>query len=323
MRLLQTVNRALPGGVFEVMLQIQQSFGGEIKPLLSESRGIWASIKAAVGLVKSMFSAEVIHSHHRVTTLLAIFLGLRGKVVEHVHNEFSNWKVISFRSNHTVCVSESLKVYLENNYRHLVGKLEVVHNAVELPIEASHIEPNIDFLSVGRLVEQKNPDRYLSFLKVWATNVASPKAVWLGSGNLQNKFDESLQSFKELKNTTRISWQPKYKVLETMRKSRWVFLSSNWEGLPLVALEALSLGVPVIATQESGEIAEIISNFEAGLVWHSGETELQLVKRVREVENSGDYVRLSANARSVVTSQFGVEKFKAKLGGIYDKIRGN
>lgn len=43
-------------------------------------------------------------------------------------------------------------------------------------------------------------------------------------------------------------------------------LSSRWEGMPNVALEALTCGTPVIATPESGGIAEVASLAESGSV---------------------------------------------------------
>jgi glycosyltransferase involved in cell wall biosynthesis len=43
-------------------------------------------------------------------------------------------------------------------------------------------------------------------------------------------------------------------------------LPSRWEGMPNAALEALALGVPVIATPESGGVAELSAASRPGAV---------------------------------------------------------
>lgn len=45
-----------------------------------------------------------------------------------------------------------------------------------------------------------------------------------------------------------------------------LLLPSRWEGMPNVALEALAVGLPVIATPESGGIAELLDGTPAGVL---------------------------------------------------------
>ena len=51
-----------------------------------------------------------------------------------------------------------------------------------------------------------------------------------------------------------------YKVLKCAKS---LVMTSRWEGLPMCALEALSLGVPIISTPTDG-LRELIRNDETG-----------------------------------------------------------
>jgi glycosyltransferase involved in cell wall biosynthesis len=51
-----------------------------------------------------------------------------------------------------------------------------------------------------------------------------------------------------------------------MRRARGLLLASRYEGLPTVVLEALVLGVPVLATEAEGGLREALGNGSFGLV---------------------------------------------------------
>ncbi len=71
--------------------------------------------------------------------------------------------------------------------------------------------------------------------------------------------------FSELKDHRTKSWLPRHLVLEEIRKHDVLVLPSLFEGLSLVVLEALSEGIPVIVTPNTG-CADIIKDGHNGFI---------------------------------------------------------
>jgi glycosyltransferase involved in cell wall biosynthesis len=76
-------------------------------------------------------------------------------------------------------------------------------------------------------------------------------------------------------------------------------LSSDWENLPHSAVEALSLGVPVVATSVGG-VPEVVRDGENGLLVRPGSPDELAAALSRVLEEPGLRERLAAGARPSV-----------------------
>ncbi|MEQ8964374.1 MAG: glycosyltransferase [Azospirillaceae bacterium] len=117
------------------------------------------------------------------------------------------------------------------------------------------------FVAVGRLHRQKGFDRLLPLM-----DDLDPEDRLTVIGDGRQRADlEALRDSRGLGDRVRL--HPR-----TDRPEPWIagadalILPSRWEGLPNVALEALALGTPVIASRESGAIGEIADAAATGAV---------------------------------------------------------
>ena len=93
------------------------------------------------------------------------------------------------------------------------------------------------------------------------------------------------------------------------------------EGLPMVVLEAMAAGVPVIASDVEG-VPEAIVNREEGLLVQPGDA-ASLAAAVDElVSGLVDYPALSRNAQTRHAELFSAEAMAAHVADVYDQVLG-
>jgi len=161
-----------------------------------------------------------------------------------------------------------LSEYFKAHYvRWLQYKIVVIPNPV-IPVAASEIGVTSTerkrILAVGRLVELKGFDVLIHAF----TEVASLYPEWdvviLGAGPEFEKLNNLIEELGLLGRITLVGYVED--VVSFYRACDIFVLSSRIEGFPMVLLEAMLNGLPVIATDCSEAINEIVENGVNGIV---------------------------------------------------------
>lgn len=182
-------------------------------------------------------------------------------------------------------------------------RIRILPNAVPLPIEA--VQPGkgkfVGFL--GRLAKEKG----LGVLLEAAAKSGVPVHI-AGSGD---KLAE-LQSCAP-PNVTFVGWIGRDAVCDFYREARFTVVPSLWpEPFGLVATEAMSYGLPVIAAR-SGALPEIVTHNQSGLLYEARDSGA-LARHMRLLWDSPEEcVRLGTNARAVVRERYSDNAYYAGL----------
>lgn len=134
----------------------------------------------------------------------------------------------------------------------LKGNYELLYNAVNVktfPL-SNNKSSRIKLLHVSSLVErEKNiSGTFKTFKKLQDQNLDFDIVIAGGDGAELNSAKELAGQLK-LKNISFTGNLPPEKISELMQTSSALVLFSNYEGMPVVALEALSCGLPVFCTR--------------------------------------------------------------------------
>lgn len=258
---------------------------GEIPPGVTvhqlSPRGMGASLPKLVGLIRSLRPAAVLSAltHANVVAVAAALAGgVRVVVVE--HTVFSQVGSRGYRlalaaaataayrrASCVVAVSEPVARDVRRAFRVPPGVVRVLPNPIDFArIEALAAEP-VDVpgaplvTAVGRLAREKD---YILLLEAFA-RLALPEArlVVLGEGPERPVLEAAAGSPRLAGRV----FLPGHDVnpYRWMARSAALVISSRYEGLPTVALEAAYLGVPVVAVDDGYGLEEALRG-EAGVL---------------------------------------------------------
>lgn len=98
-------------------------------------------------------------------------------------------------------------------------------------------------------------------------------------------------------------------------------LVSNWEGLPLVVLEAMRAGLPVVASDVGG-VGEAVVDGETGFLVPRGDGSLLKDRLRRLLADPGLRVQMGLAARKRYEEHFTVERMTEAVWGVYRRVLG-
>jgi glycosyltransferase involved in cell wall biosynthesis len=99
-----------------------------------------------------------------------------------------------------------------------------------------------------------------------------------------------------------------------------VVLSTHYEGLPLVLLEAMACGKPVVATAVDG-VPEVVTHDETGLLFPHADDELLASQLLALARDPNRAARLGMRAQSFVETDFSREQFARGIVAVYHRAQ--
>jgi len=200
------------------------------------------------------------------------------------------------------------------------GKLEVVRCGVERDLLAAPATPAPAaprLVCVGRLSEQKG---HLVLVEAAAALAAEGRAFELtlvGDGPLRGALEERVRRAGLGERIRFAGWRSAGEVRDAILASRALVLPSFAEGLPVVLMEALALGRPVVTTAVAG-IPELVEGGVCGWVVPAGSVEA-LVPALRAALEAPPE-RLAEMGRAgaaLVAERHDAAKEAARLAGLF------
>jgi len=129
-----------------------------------------------------------------------------------------------------------------------------------LKIKKKRKQKKFSILSIGRITKQKNFDLLISSIFNLSKKYKYIELTIVGNGNLFKIIQNKISNQKNIK---LIKWKKNLKPF--FLKSDLFILSSYYEGLPNVLIDAVNYEVPCIATDVSG-VRDILINGKGGLI---------------------------------------------------------
>lgn len=161
-----------------------------------------------------------------------------------------------------------------------------------------------NILFVGRFVEQKN---LFTLLKVFSDVVKHKKVnanlTMVGDGPLLKKLKAYALELGVSNNIKWESWADKSKLLELYHKADCFINISLYEGMSNAVLEAMSCGLPIIASSIMGN-KELVNHGVNGFLYNLGEDEKLETYILNLLQNDEMTIEFGRHSREFVEKKF-------------------
>jgi len=165
-------------------------------------------------------------------------------------------------------LAPSRQTALEVQRDYGLDRVGVLHNVTSKTSEpsAETVEGEDDspyFLYVGRLRIRKGVEVLLHALRQLPEESFNPRLVIVGEGEHRKTLEGVTAELKLEERVVFVGKRSKSEIAQLMSSASALVVPSLYEGMPLVILEAMSYGLPVVASRVSG-IPEVVRHGETG-----------------------------------------------------------
>ncbi len=216
--------------------------------------------------------------------------------------------------------SRQVDHYIQREYGAPKERIRVVHNGIDLDRFSGRVRPfpstTPTVLAIGRVVRQKNPELFVHSAKALLRRMPGVRFRWIGAGEMR---DRMLQEVAAAGLSEEIRFEGERRDIERELKDADVlWLTSDWEGLPNVVMEAMASGVPVVASDVGGT-AELFRTGREGSLVRAGDVDSFVDETRRLLEDGATYVAAS-RAALASASEFSVETMVTSMEEVYDDV---
>jgi colanic acid/amylovoran biosynthesis glycosyltransferase len=261
---------------------------GALQQGIRSRSGLWKHLmylgEAAV-LVRSTRGCTHVHANFTNATSIAILARLLGgpptSLRIHGPEEFEHFSAEdwAWRAEHAhslIAISDYAAAQIRSRLDpSLHFKVKIVRCGVHdaaLRTMCLPAGPGKEIVCVARLEERKGHQVLLRAVRALHRRGETVSLTLIGDGSLRSQLQEQARQLGLADSVRFAGWASGAQTLDAMRTASLVVLPSFAEGLPIVLMEAMAIGKPVVATRIAG-IPELVEDGRTGWTVRPGDSE--------------------------------------------------
>jgi len=195
-------------------------------------------------------------------------------------------------------------------------KALTIYNGIAVPATFERQTKDKEFIigSSFRFWEQKNPIQTIKVAIAVCKRVEQIKFIFLGDGELLSECKKLVLDAGLEDRITFPGWQKD--VMQWLKKFDIFLLYSKWEGLPISILEAMSIGLPIVASDINGN-NELVSE-QNGLLFKLNEVDKLIETLISLPKRKEELILWGNQSQLIVEKKFSLKKFINSYKSIYD-----
>ena len=281
--------------------------------------------------IKEKYDVEVAFIEGYATKIISGSSNAKSKKIAWVHIDLEEnpWTEIAYSSleeeracyqkyNNILCVSGAVAEAFKRRMK-METTVSVQYNPVDdeeikrksLMFDIIYPSDVKNFVTIGRLVEQKGYDRLLHMVNELKDQYSFCIRI-LGEGKDRKKFEEYIKNNKLEKYVKLLGFQSN--PYPFIRAADALICSSRSEGFSTVATEALILQKPIFTTECAG-MKELFGGYDCGIICENSEDGLKIMLEAVFAKENFDEYKDDIRKRSEF---FKLERRMKEIGDIID-----
>ena len=218
-----------------------------------------------------------------------------------------------------IAVSQSTADALVNRWGVPAARVHVVRNGIELPSEtaASPAPPrDIDLIYAGRFVPTKNIGDLIEVVRTLHAAGVVGRAARVGEGPLRDEMAAKARAAGLADVIEFTGRKGNAEVLDLLRRGKVFFHASSREGFPVVMVEAMACGLPVVAYRIPG-VVDVIDDGVTGVLVEEHDTAAHAAACRRLLEDAAERERLARAGRETVVESLTLATMTDRVVRVY------
>lgn len=317
------------------------SFPRTIVGYAGNYRNPWITIPAArrLAIVIREVKPDIVHSHGYDAELISAFAcGWTGSLhISHLHDT-PQWvrsckarhrlrrlyvrAITTWAKSYWIACAEAVRQLAINRLRYSPDRIFTVRNCIatesftHLPIEKEKSWQDGPFTigSVGRLAKTKGFQYLIQAIHCLVEEGVNIKLMIAGDGPDREYFKRLIDNGVGRDAMTLLGWV--HPISKLYSEIDVFCLPSSSEGLPLVILEAMASGLPVIATDVMGS-CEVVQNGQTGILVPPEDVESLRLAILSLYNDPRGRVQMAHRARQFVLENHRLENMLREISAVY------
>lgn len=285
-----------------------------------------------------IYKINIIHSHGKgagiYSRLLSIFTGITtihtfhglhigeyNLVKRYLYLLIEKLLSLCTKAFITVSDSERNKILLNNITRK--DKLNKIENGVEIiqdkTVSLKPSQSELDIITISRFDFAKNSSLLIPILKELDklnSNFNFTISI-LGDGNGKNDFNKQIIS-ENLSNKIKLLG-PQINITDYLINSFCYISTSKWEGMPLGVIEAMAIGLPIIASNVTGN-KDVVKNNVNGFLYDINNPKEAAAIILKIAQDKELWLRLSNEAKILAKKNYSAVRMANETFDLYKRI---
>jgi len=183
----------------------------------------------------------------------------------------------------------------------------------------------VEILTVGRLVEKKGIEYGIRAVAALIKSGYSLKYKIIGDGPLRNQLQKLVEDLRVSNHVLFLGWQQQQEVADALAAADILLAPSltsqegDQEGIPVVLMEAMAMGLPVVSTLHSG-IPELVQDGISGFLVPERDVDALASKLSYLLDHSELWSQMGKAGREFVEKYYNIRDLQGQLEAVYHSL---